>query len=153
MLGGTEDLSASTSVTSTRPALALSSSLTRKREHSRTSLASSIVLFSGTASRTVRPGGVWAAIALAGVENATRALAVELAPLRVNAVVPGAVDTPLLARVLGAGKQEAIAAMRARLPTRRIGEARDIAQAALFLMANPFITGETLLLDGGATLV
>ena len=114
----------------------------------------SIVLVSGTVSRRILPGSTWATIALSGVEAAVRALAVELAPVRVNGIVPGAVDTPLLARGrTGAEREDLKASIAARLPAKRVGAPEDIAQTGMFLLTNPFITGETILVDGGAVLV
>jgi NAD(P)-dependent dehydrogenase (short-subunit alcohol dehydrogenase family) len=96
---------------------------------------------------------VWHSLVASGVEGAVRALAVELAPVRVNAVAPGAIDTPMLDRALGADKEVRTAAMAARLPARRVGSATDAAEAVLFLMTNRFMTGATLEIDGGAVLV
>jgi NAD(P)-dependent dehydrogenase (short-subunit alcohol dehydrogenase family) len=117
------------------------------------SITTSIVLFSGTVARRPLHGSVWPSIAAAGVEGAVRSLALELAPVRVNAVAPGAIDTPLLTRVLGPDKEKRAAALAARLPVGRIGTPRDAAAAVLFVMTNPFVTGTTLEIDGGATLV
>ncbi len=116
--------------------------------------ATSVVLVSGTVSRKILPGSTWGTIALSGVEAAVRALAIELAPVRVNGIVPGAVDTPLLARGrTETAREDLKAAIAARLPVRRVGVPEDIAQTGMFLMTNPFITGETILVDGGAVLV
>lgn len=90
--------------------------------------------------------------AKAAVINLTRAAAIELAPrgIRVNAICPGAINTPLLHR----GNPEAFASMLERVqPWRGVGEARHIADAALFLASEEaeFITGEALVVDGGLT--
>ena len=88
----------------------------------------------------------------AALEALARGLALELAPaVRVNAVSPSTTETPLWDR-LGAGKADKFAAMNARLPVRRIAQPGDIAAAILFLAANPFATGSTLLIDGGDAL-
>ena len=116
-------------------------------------IGSSIVMFSGTVARRPLPGSVWHSIVASGMESAVRALAVELAPLRVNAVAPGAVDTPMLARALGSQKDERLARLAATLPARRIGAAEDIADVVLLAMTNPFMTGTTIEIDGGAVLV
>jgi NAD(P)-dependent dehydrogenase (short-subunit alcohol dehydrogenase family) len=116
-------------------------------------LRRSIVLFSGTIARRPSAGFVAVAAAAAGVEAAARALAVELAPLRVNAVAPGMLDTPMLDAVLGARKAALISATAERLPARRVGTATDAASAALFLMTNPYMSGATLQIDGGSTLI
>ena len=85
-----------------------------------------------------------------------RALALELAPIRVNVVSPGWVDTPVWDRLVGTavgGKEAAFAAMADRLPVGRIGTPADVAAAFLFLMQNGFTTGTTLHVDGGHQLV
>jgi len=71
--------------------------------------------------------------------------------VRVNAVSPSTTETPLWDR-LGAGKADKFAAMNARLPLGHIAQPGDIAAAILFLAANPFATGSTLLIDGGDAL-
>jgi NAD(P)-dependent dehydrogenase (short-subunit alcohol dehydrogenase family) len=113
----------------------------------------SITFMSGTAAR--RPiGGMSVASASCGaVEAFARALAVDLAPIRVNTIQPGFVDTPLLDEFLGAQRAEILAAAAARLPVRRIGQPEDIADAVLFLMKNGYVTGITLTIDGGGLLV
>jgi NAD(P)-dependent dehydrogenase (short-subunit alcohol dehydrogenase family) len=113
----------------------------------------SITFMSGTAAQ--RPiGGMSVASASCGaVEAFARALAVDLAPIRVNTIQPGFVDTPLLDEFLGAQRAEILAAAAARLPVRRIGQPEDIADAVLFLMKNGYVTGITLTIDGGGLLV
>jgi NAD(P)-dependent dehydrogenase (short-subunit alcohol dehydrogenase family) len=117
------------------------------------SLTRSIVLCSGTLSQRPSEDSTLMTSALAGVESACRALARELAPVRVNVVTPGAIDTPLLDGLLGNHKEAAHAAMAARLPVGRIGSADDVAQAFLFLMTNQFITGAMIRIDGGSVLI
>lgn len=116
-------------------------------------LTNSITLFTGSTVRRPSAGAVLATAALGGVEAAVRALAVELAPVRANAVSPGIFDTPLLDTVLGDAKSELVKASAERLPAQRIGTPDDAASAAMFLMTNPFITGTTIELDGGGALV
>ncbi|HJY81715.1 MAG TPA: SDR family oxidoreductase [Candidatus Binatia bacterium] len=113
----------------------------------------SITFMSGTAA--TRPlGGMSVASASCGaVEAFARALAVDLAPVRVNTIQPGFVDTPLLDEFLGAQRAEILAAAARRLPVRRIGQPEDIADAVLFLIKNGYITGITLTIDGGGLLV
>ena len=92
----------------------------------------------------------------------TRALAIELAPdsIRVNAVLPGAVDTPMLRSGLtrghlqGANVQELMQDLGRRTVMGRVGRPEEIAQAILFLAdgdRSSFMTGQTLVVDGGAT--
>jgi NAD(P)-dependent dehydrogenase (short-subunit alcohol dehydrogenase family) len=112
----------------------------------------SILFFSGIVSRRPSAGMVPVAAALAGIESAARALAIELAPIRVNALVPGAVDTPMLDRAAGAHKAQVVANVAAKLPVGRIGSADDVAAAALFLMTNPYMTGSAIEIAGGGHL-
>jgi len=81
------------------------------------------------------------------------ALAVELAPIRVNVVSPGWVDTPIWDTVAGEGKAATLEAMAKRLPVGRIGQPSDIAQAITSVMMNGFITGTVMHVDGGQRLV
>jgi NAD(P)-dependent dehydrogenase (short-subunit alcohol dehydrogenase family) len=93
------------------------------------------------------------------VLSLTRALAIELAPdgIRVNAVLPGAVDTPMLRAGLSRGHlggKDALAALAGRTVIGRVGQPGEIAQAILFLAddgRSSFITGQPLVVDGGAT--
>jgi NAD(P)-dependent dehydrogenase (short-subunit alcohol dehydrogenase family) len=80
----------------------------------------------------------------------TKGLALELAPIRVNAIAPGAIDTPFPGEE---GRQAAVNWARENLPVKRIGTAEEVAQAALMLMTNGFITGEVLHIDGGGRFV
>jgi NAD(P)-dependent dehydrogenase (short-subunit alcohol dehydrogenase family) len=116
----------------------------------------SITFTSGIAARRPIRGGAVAAAINSGLEGLVRALAIELAPIRVNAVSPGWTDTPIWDRMAGmtqARKQEAFAAMAARLPVGRLGRPEDIAEAILFLMKSKFSTGTVLHVDGGHRLV
>jgi NAD(P)-dependent dehydrogenase (short-subunit alcohol dehydrogenase family) len=119
----------------------------------RLSAGGSITFLSGTASQRPHPGGALDSAACAAVEGLTRALAVELAPLRVNALCPGPIDTPLLARALGPAREAYLAQVAAQLPARRIGAPDDVAEAALFLMSCGFVTGVVLPVDGGLRLI
>jgi len=113
----------------------------------------SITLFSGLTSRRPYAGiGVGAALA-AGLEGLTRALALELSPVRVNVIVPGMIDTPMLDQALGANKAQIWAETERKLPARHIASADDAAQAVLFLMTNPYVTGASIVFDGGAVMI
>jgi NAD(P)-dependent dehydrogenase (short-subunit alcohol dehydrogenase family) len=113
----------------------------------------SITFMSGTAARRPLAGVSIASASCGAVEAFARALAVDLAPIRVNTIQPGFVDTPLLDDVLGAQRTEILAAAAARLPVRRIGRPEEVADAVLFLMKNGYVTGITLTIDGGGLLV
>jgi glucose 1-dehydrogenase len=86
----------------------------------------------------------------------TRAVALELAEdgIRVNAVLPGAIDTPMLAEGLKRSPSQTLETLAARHPLKRIGKPADVAEAIYFLADSrraSFITGQTLVVDGGAT--
>ncbi|MBZ9922346.1 SDR family oxidoreductase [Mesorhizobium sp. BR1-1-7] len=119
----------------------------------RLSSTGSITFTSGIAAyRPAARGSVVAAVN-AALEGLVRALAVELAPIRVNAVSPGWVDTSIWAYVAGDRKDEMLNAMAERLPAGRVGRPDDIASAIGFLMRNGFTTGTTLHVEGGHRLV
>jgi NAD(P)-dependent dehydrogenase (short-subunit alcohol dehydrogenase family) len=115
----------------------------------------SITFTSGIAAQRPMRGGSAAAAINSGLEGLVRALAIELAPIRVNAVSPGWTETPIWDGLAGIAerKQELFSAMAARLPTGRIGRPDDIADAIVFLMRNEFCTGTVLDVDGGHRLV
>jgi NAD(P)-dependent dehydrogenase (short-subunit alcohol dehydrogenase family) len=116
-------------------------------------LRKSIVLFSGGVARRPIPGCVVLAAATAAVEGYARALALDLAPVRVNVVAPGALDTPMIDKALGTHKDQAFAHIAAHVPAGRVGTSGDAAHAALFLMTNTYMTAATIEVDGGAKLV
>jgi NAD(P)-dependent dehydrogenase (short-subunit alcohol dehydrogenase family) len=88
----------------------------------------------------------------AALEALARGLALERAPVRVNTVSPGLVDTPLYAAMSDADRQAMFDKAAARLPARRVGQPEDIASAILFVATNPFATGSTVTVDGGGTI-
>ncbi|WP_027233053.1 SDR family oxidoreductase [Phyllobacterium sp. UNC302MFCol5.2] len=113
----------------------------------------SITYTSGVAAyRPVARGSVVAAVN-AALEGLVRALAVELAPVRINAVSPGWVDTPIWSFVAGEAKQATLEAMAKRLPAGRVGQPEDIADAIRFLIGNGFTTGSILHVEGGHRLI
>ncbi|WP_194909723.1 SDR family oxidoreductase [Catenulispora rubra] len=109
----------------------------------------SITFTSGIAAYRPAPGGSIVAAVNGALESLAAALALELAPLRVNVVSPGWVDTPVWDAIAGDGKAARLGAMADRLPAGRVGAPQDIAQAFRALMANGFITGTVLHVDGG----
>jgi NAD(P)-dependent dehydrogenase (short-subunit alcohol dehydrogenase family) len=111
----------------------------------------SITLMSGLYSTRPARGGAFGAAAVAAVEGMTRALALDLAPIRVNAVAPGLIDTPLWDAF---GPQRgAILARGDSLPVGQVGRPEEVAEAVLFLMGNGFVTGTVLAIDGGGGLI
>jgi NAD(P)-dependent dehydrogenase (short-subunit alcohol dehydrogenase family) len=83
----------------------------------------------------------------------TATLALELAPVRVNLIAPGFVDTPLSARLLGDGLEARRAELRTTLPIGRVIGPADIAALAIHLMTNTAVTGATYDIDGGQQFV
>lgn len=113
----------------------------------------SITLTSGTAG--LRPGAGAAVVAAAcnAMIAASKALAVELAPIRVNVIVPGIVRSPLWGS-MSADEQEALYQQSASsLPLGRVGEPDDIAKAYLAVIDQDYATGTTTVVDGGGILV
>jgi NAD(P)-dependent dehydrogenase (short-subunit alcohol dehydrogenase family) len=113
----------------------------------------SIVLTTGIAGQRPRKGWVIAASVCGTIEALTRALAVELAPIRVNAVSPGMVRTNLWQSMTATERDGLFESVGNSLPVGRVGEPHDIAQAYLFLMQEEFSTGQILVVDGGTVLV
>lgn len=112
----------------------------------------SIVLVAGTNSQRPGRGSVVMAAINSAVEGLARGLAVELAPIRVNCISPGPVDTPLWSKLPAEQRDALYRTSAAELPVGRIGRPEDIALAALYLMQDGFVTGTTLFVDGGRTL-
>jgi NAD(P)-dependent dehydrogenase (short-subunit alcohol dehydrogenase family) len=121
----------------------------RQRQHSQRRL---IVVTSGIAEQRPRPGWSVAASICAAMEGLTRALAVELAPIRVNIVSPGVVKTPLWAGMAEADREALYRQTAERLPVGHVGEPAEIAEAYLYLMGQSYATGQVLVVDGGAFL-
>lgn len=115
----------------------------------RMSAGGSITLTGGLS--TDRPVvGAWVtAVATAAAEQMARALALELAPIRVNAIAPGWTDTPMWDAVFGVAKQEVFREVAAKIPMGQLATASEVASAVLFLMSNVSITGEVIHIDGG----
>jgi NAD(P)-dependent dehydrogenase (short-subunit alcohol dehydrogenase family) len=113
----------------------------------------SIVLSSGSA--VLRPMAGWTVSAsiLGAIEALTRALAVELAPIRVNAVRPGLVRTELWREFPAEVRDELFRTHGRALPVGRVGEASDLARSYLHLMEQEYATGGILTVDGGGLLV
>ncbi|MGK3963507.1 SDR family oxidoreductase [Sorangium sp. So ce1667] len=122
-------------------------------KHARIEPGGSLVFTTGIAAVRPGPGGAVVAAVNGALMSLVRALAIELAPVRVNALSPGWVDTPVWDSIAGGAKEQRFAQHARRLPVGRIGAPADIADAALFLMGNGFTTGEVLHVDGGHRLV
>jgi NAD(P)-dependent dehydrogenase (short-subunit alcohol dehydrogenase family) len=113
----------------------------------------SITLTGGIASTRPQGGTAVVSSVLSAIEGLTRALALELAPIRVNAVVPSIIRTEMWNGLPAAAREDLYAAVAAALPLGRVGDPADVAEAYAFLMTNQHTTGTLLTVDGGAVLV
>jgi NAD(P)-dependent dehydrogenase (short-subunit alcohol dehydrogenase family) len=114
----------------------------------------SVIHVGSVAGHIALATGVAYAAAKAGLVQAARTLALEWAPdhIRVNAVSPWYTRTPLVEPVLG--KADTLAAILARTPLGRIAEPREVATVVAFLAlgASSYVTGQTIVVDGGMTI-
>jgi NAD(P)-dependent dehydrogenase (short-subunit alcohol dehydrogenase family) len=113
----------------------------------------SFLVFSGATAFEVKVGTLAVAITNGAADTLTRSLAVEMAPIRVNAISPGTIDTGAWDALGEDGKARLFKHASETNPTHRIGKAEDIASAVMFCMTNTFLTGVTLQVDGGEVLV
>jgi len=112
-----------------------------------------LLLMGGTGGRRIRPGLGIVSAATAALPPFTAALALELAPVRVNLIAAGFVDTPLSAALLGDRLEERRNELRATLPIGRVVGPADVAALAVHLMTNTALTGATYDIDGGQQFV
>ncbi|PPQ26699.1 SDR family oxidoreductase [Rhodopila globiformis] len=113
----------------------------------------SIVFTSGTAGRRSQAGWTLAASVCAAMEGLTRALAVELAPIRVNIVSPGVVATPLWGAMPPPARDALFEQLGQKLPLGHVGSAEEVAETYLYLIRQTYGTGQVVVVDGGGTLV
>jgi len=113
----------------------------------------SLVLMGGTGGRRIDHGLGIVSAATAALPPFTAALALELAPVRVNLIAAGFVDTALSASLLGDQLEDRRAQLRTTLPIGRVVQAADVAALAVHLMINTALTGATYDVDGGQQLV
>jgi len=88
----------------------------------------------------------------AALESLVRGMALEFSPVRVNAVSPGMIRTPLWSGMDDDKREAMFAAVAEKLPAKRAGEPEDIANAILYAAATPFTTGSTITVDGGGSI-
>jgi NAD(P)-dependent dehydrogenase (short-subunit alcohol dehydrogenase family) len=108
-----------------------------------------LLLIGGTGGRRIRPGSAIVSAVTAAMPALTAALALDLAPIRVNLIAPGFVDTPLSASLLGDDLDKRREQLRATLPIGRVVGPADVAALAVHLMINTAVTGATYDVDGG----
>jgi NAD(P)-dependent dehydrogenase (short-subunit alcohol dehydrogenase family) len=112
-----------------------------------------LIFMGGTGGRSRGPGLSLIAAATAALPALIANLAVEVAPIRVNLIAAGFVDTPLSAALLGEDLDARRAQLRATLPIGRVVGPEDVAALAVHLMTNTALTGATYDIDGGQQLV
>jgi len=110
-----------------------------------------VTLVSGSPARKIRPAQSPLSCVGASVENLVRCLAVEMAPVRVNVVSPGTIDTAMF-DFMGDEKQSNLDAMTATHLIKRPGTSAEVAEGLIFVMSNRFVTGTTVDVDGGRIL-
>jgi NAD(P)-dependent dehydrogenase (short-subunit alcohol dehydrogenase family) len=113
----------------------------------------SLTLVSGFLSVRPRPAAAIVGAVNGALESLGRSLALELAPVRVNVVSPGIIDTPIRAAMPEAVRNEMLAKAAAALPVGRVGVGEDIARQILTFMTVGFATGSIVYLDGGGLVV
>ena len=111
----------------------------------------SITLVSGTPARKCNPGMISVSCTGCAVEGFVRALTPELAPIRINGVAPGIIDTPMFDH-FGEKKAATLDAIDANFPLGRVGQPEEVAEAILLCMSNTYMTGVVIDVDGGALL-
>jgi len=113
----------------------------------------SLTFVSGFLSIRPRPAAAIVGAANGALESLARSLALELAPVRVNAVSPGIIDTPIRAAMPEAARREMLAKTAAALPVGRVGVGEDVAKQIMAFMTIGFATGTIVYLDGGGLVV
>ena len=112
-----------------------------------------LLFMGGTGGRSTAPGLALISALTAALPALTKNLALELAPVRVNLIAAGFVDTPLSASLLGGELENRRKQLRAMLPIRRVVGPADVAALAVHIMTNTALTGATYDIDGGQQLV
>lgn len=112
----------------------------------------SLTLISGFLSVRPSKSSVLQGAINAALEALARGLALELSPVRVNAVSPGMIATPLWSKLSDEARQSMFDNAAARLPARRVGQPEDIANAVIYLASTAYATGSTVLVDGGGAI-
>ena len=124
-----------------------------KHAQGRLSASGSITVTDGLIAHRPRKGAVLSTAMAGAIEHLTRALAVELAPVRVNAVCPGLILTDVWNSIPAERREDQLKRMTATQPLPRVGLPDEVAEAYLYLMCGGYSTGQVLIVDGGRTLV
>ena len=112
-----------------------------------------LLFMGGTGGRRSAVGLALASAVTAALPSLTANLALELAPIRVNLIAAGFVDTPLSASLLGDQLEDRRQQLRATLPIRRVVGPADVAALAVHIMSNTALTGATYDIDGGQQII
>ncbi len=112
-----------------------------------------ITFFSGLASVKPLEGFACGAAINGAIESLTRTLAVELAPIRVNAISPGVIDTPAWSSLPQEEKEKQFTLLKETLPVKKVGSPEDVAFGVEFLIRSSYTTGLVLYIDGGQRLI
>ncbi|WP_179035858.1 SDR family oxidoreductase [Paenibacillus sp. URB8-2] len=113
----------------------------------------SITLFSGVVAYKAMIGSSVLGAVNAAISNLGQTLALELAPIRVNILSPGIIDTPSRSKMPEDARNDFYASVAGKLPVQRVGTAEDTAQGVLYLIQNGFVTGTVLHVDGGHRII
>jgi NAD(P)-dependent dehydrogenase (short-subunit alcohol dehydrogenase family) len=124
-----------------------------KHAQGRISTNGSITVTDGAIAHRPRKGAALSTAMAGAIEHLTRALAVDLAPLRVNAVCPGYVLTEVWNTIPADQRAARLRSMTERQPLPRAGDPAEVAEAYLYLIRAGFTTGQVLIVDGGMSLV
>ncbi|WP_395110008.1 SDR family oxidoreductase [Actinomadura sp. SCN-SB] len=114
-------------------------------------VTSSITMISASSARSTLPGITALAAANGAIERMVSPLAAELAPVRVNAVSPGVIDTPWWSFLPEPQKEAQFATAAESLPLKRVGRPTEVAEAIRYLLTATYVTGAILPVDGGFT--
>lgn len=125
----------------------------RTAKYAKISESGSLTYITGQFARRPLPGMLMGAVVNGAIDVLGKGLAVELAPLRVNMISPGVIDTPLHARLPDEMRSSMFKSAAERLPAGRVGRPRDIATMAVEVMKNGFLTGAIIEVDGGANVL
>lgn len=127
--------------------------ITTKYGVPRLSEEGSVTLFSGVVAFKAMVGSAALGAVNASIANLGQTLALELAPIRVNVVSPGIIDTPSRYGMAEDERKEFYQDMANQLPLKRVGQSEDVADSVIYLMKNSFVTGEIVHNEGGHRLI
>jgi len=113
----------------------------------------SITLFSGVVAYKSMIGSASLGAVNAAISNLGQTLALELAPIRVNVVSPGIIETPSRSKMNEEARNAFYTGIANKLPVQRVGHTEDVAKGVMYLIQNGFVTGTVLHIEGGHTLI